>query len=417
MPQWLTSSVIYEINVPTFSAAGNFASVTAKLGDIDALGANLLWLMPIHPLGKLRAKPPFGSEYAIRDYYGINPDYGTADDLHALIRGAHGRKMRVIIDIVANHTAWDSVMMEHPDFYKHDAAGRIAQPNDDWTDVAGLDYSNPRLRTYMIQMLTYWLREFDLDGFRCDVAGLVPTDFWEQARPELERVKPDLMMLAEWGEPDLLRRAFDIDYSWDLYKSLRAVMTTGAPATDFRRTWEQQQARFAPGALHLRYSQNHDEENAIAVFGENGSMAAAFLMFTLDGVPMIYNGQEVGDSTESGGDAMFHRLKVFWEIQSRRPQFLPFYKRLVSLRRNSTTLQRGDLAWVDHPAADRAVLFDRRLQGGSPASIVRLAVNLTNRPTVLSLPDWGQFREIDSGAGAQQRVDLGAWEGRIWGQT
>jgi hypothetical protein len=114
---------------------------------------------------------------------------------------------------------------------------------------------------------------------------------------------------------------------------------------------------------------------------------------------------------------MFHRLKVFWEIQSRRPQFLPFYKRLVSLRRNSTTLQRGDLAWVDHPAADRAVLFDRRLQGGSPASIVRLAVNLTNRPTVLSLPDWGQFREIDTGAGAQQRVDLGAWEGRIWGRS
>jgi cyclomaltodextrinase / maltogenic alpha-amylase / neopullulanase len=240
MPQWLTSSVIYEINVATFSAAGNFAAVTARLGDIESLGCNLLWLMPIHPLGKLRAKPPFGSEYAIRDYYGINPDYGTPDDLHALIRAAHGRKMRVIIDIVANHTSWDSVMMEHPDFYKHDAAGRIAQPNDDWTDVAGLDYSNPRLRTYMIQMLTFWLREFDLDGFRCDVAGLVPTDFWEQARPELERVEPDLMMLAEWSEPDLLRRAFDIDYSWDLYKSMRAVMTAGAPATDFRRTWEQQ---------------------------------------------------------------------------------------------------------------------------------------------------------------------------------
>lgn len=417
MPQWLFSSVIYEINVATFSSAGNFAAVTARLGDIDSLGCNLLWLMPIHPSGKLRAKPPFGSPYAVRDYYGINPAYGTADDLRTLVRAAHGRGMRVIIDIVANHTAWDSVLMEHPDFYKHDAAGRIAQPNADWTDVAGLDYSNPRLRTYMIQMLTYWLREFDLDGFRCDVAGLVPTDFWEQARPELERVKPEVVMLAEWSEPDLLRRAFDLDYSWDLYKSMKAVMTSGAPATDFRRTWEQQEARFAPGALHLRFSQNHDEENAIAVFGENGSMAAAFLMFTLDGVPMIYNGQEVGDSTESGSEAMFHQLKVFWEIQSRRPQFLPFYKRLVSLRRGSTVLQRGDLAWVDHPNADQAVVFDRRLEGGSPAPRVRVAVNLTNRPTNLSFPDYGQFREINTGAEMGETIMLSAWGGRVWSRT
>ncbi len=411
MPQWLTGSVIYEINVATFSVVGNFAAVTARMGDIDALGANLLWLMPIHPAGKLRAKPPLGSPYAVRDFYGINPAYGTANDLKALITAAHSRNMRVIIDIVANHTSWDSVMMEHPDFYKHDSAGRIAQPNDDWTDVAGLNYENPRLRTYMIEMLAHWLKEFDLDGFRCDVAGLVPTYFWEQARPELEKVKPDLVMLAEWSEPDLLRRAFDIDYSWALYKSMKAVMTDGVPATEFRRTWEEQQARFAPGALHLRFSHNHDEENGIAVFGENGSMAAAFLMFTLDGVPMIYNGQEVGDSTESGSEAMFHQLKVFWDIQLRRPQFLPFYKRLVALRRGSATLQRGSVLWIDHPAADRALLFDRVLEGSGR---LRVAVNLSNRPVTISFPDGRAFREFQSHAPAQPNTTLEAWQGILW---
>jgi glycosidase len=393
MPGWLAESVIYEINTATFSGAGNFAGVTARLSDLKSLGVNLLWLMPIHPLGKLKSKPPLGSPYAVRDYYGINPSYGTADDLHALIDGAHAAGMRVIIDIVANHTAWDCVLMEHPDFYRHDAQGHIVAPNPDWTDVAALNYANPHVREYMITMLEHWLRDFRLDGFRCDAAGLVPVDFWERTRERLDKIKPDVMMLAEWDSPELLRRAFDIDYSWPLYKTLKAVMAGGAPASDLRKTWEEQRARFAPGALHMRFIDNHDEERAIALFGEAGAMAAAFFMFTLDGVPMIYNGTEVGDSTESGADALFYQLKVFWPIANRRPAFLPFYKQLIAQRRSSEVLQRGDLVWQDNSVPDQVLTYSRRFGKQS----FQVTLNLSNRPVRIgqqTLDAWGHWMSV-----------------------
>ena len=411
MPAWLTQSVIYEINTATFSAAGDFAGVTARLADLEALGVNLLWLMPVHPAGKLNSKPPFGSPYAVRDYYAINPRYGTAKDLHALVDAAHARHMRVIIDIVANHTAWDSVLMQHPAFYKHDAQGRIVPPNADWTDVAALDYSNPSVRTYMTAMLEYWLRDFDLDGFRCDVAGLVPVDFWEHARTSLEKVKPDLVMLAEWDQPELLRRAFDLDYSWPLYKTLKSVMSGAAPASSLRTTWEEQNAKFQPGALHMQFSDNHDEDRATALFGDHGALAASALMFTLDGVPMLYNGMEVGDSTESGGDALFHQLKIFWPGANRRPRFLPFYRKLIALRRASKTLQQGSLVWIDNSAPDCVLTFERRLE----AQTMLIAINLSNRPSRFAFPGKPQlFRGLDSNAPAPQAVSLAAWDYAFW---
>jgi glycosidase len=413
MPTWLAESVIYEINTPVFSAAGNFAGVTARLDDLRALGVNLLWLMPVHPVGRVNAKPPFGSLYAVRDYYGIDPGLGTSADLHHLIGEAHRRGMRVIIDIVANHTAWDSVLMEHPDFYKHDAQGRIAAPNPDWLDVAALDYGNPKVRTYMTAMLEHWVREFDLDGFRCDVAGLVPVDFWEAARERLEQIKPDIVMLAEWDDPALLRRAFDIDYSWPLYKTLKPVMAGTSPASEIRKTWEEQKARYRPGALHMRFSDNHDEQRAIALFGLEGAMAAAVLMFGLDGVPLVYNGMEVGDSTESGGDAMFSRLKIFWPIEARRPQFLPFFKKLIAVRRGSKTLQHGNLEWMDHSESERAVLFRRR----GPEEML-VAVNLSNRPVRLRWEGGlraSEYRPVFGEAMlGDNALDLQAWGFGMW---
>src|SRR5205085_1213663 len=208
-PAWVRGGVIYEIYPRQFSEAGNFAGVTAQLDRLKELGVNILWLMPIHPIGQEKKKGPIGSPYAVRDYYAINPDYGTSADLKRLVAESHRRGMKVIIDIVANHTSWDSVMMKSPEFYVRDAQGHITFPHD-WSDVAELNYDNPALRRYMIDMLKFWLRDFDLDGFRCDVAGEVPTDFWEQARAELDKVKPDILMLAEADKPELLVRAFDL---------------------------------------------------------------------------------------------------------------------------------------------------------------------------------------------------------------
>ena len=384
MPPWLPTAVIYEINTRNFSPTADFRGVEARLLDLQNLGVTVLWLMPIHPFGQAKRKGTVGSPYAVRDSYAINPEYGTAADLHRLIRKAHGLGFRVIIDIVANHTSWDSILMEHTSFYKHDAAGRIIPPQPDWDDVAALDYANPQLRTYMINMLKHWLVEFQLDGFRCDVAGFVPTDFWEQARAELEKVKPDVFMLAEWDSPDLLHKAFDLDYSWPLHKSLNAVLMEGSPARLLRQTHEQQRARFQPGALHMRFSDNHDEQRAIARFGLAGALAASAFMFTLDGVPLLYNGMEVGDSTESGAPALFEKVPVLWQMAERRPQFAKFYGEMIPLRRAHPALQQGELIWTPNADDARLLTYTRR----DARESIPVTINFSNQP-MGDLPAFG----------------------------
>ena len=382
---WVRDGVVYEIFPRAFSPPGNFNGITARLDDLKDLGVNILWLMPIHPIGQEKKKGTIGSPYAVRDYYGINPDYGTAADLHRLISEAHRRGMKVIIDIVANHTSWDSVMMKWPDFYEHDASGKITYPHD-WSDVAELNYKNPQLRTYMTDMLKYWIREFDLDGFRCDVAEEVPTDFWEDARAELDKIKPDIVMLAEGHKPELLLKAFDFDYSWPLHSALTNVLQGRGSAADLRSEWEKEFREWPRGSLHLRFSDNHDERRAIARFGEPGALAASALMFTLDGVPLIYNGMEVGDTAESGAPALFEKLPIFWPIAERRPEFPRFYKQLLALRRLSIALKGGSVDWLKNSDETRVLTYRRHIVGEQ----ILVAINMSNRPFVGS---------VDSGKG------------------
>ncbi|HXG91954.1 MAG TPA: alpha-amylase family glycosyl hydrolase [Blastocatellia bacterium] len=374
-PAWVRDGIVYEIYPRAFSQEGNFKAITARVDDLKSLGVTILWLMPIHPIGQEKKKGSIGSPYAVRDYYAINDDYGSKDDLRRLITEAHRRGMRVILDMVANHTSWDSVLMKHPDYYVRDASGRINYPHD-WSDVAELNYDNPKLRDYMIEMLKYWVREFDIDGYRCDVAGEVPTDFWERARAELEKIKPDIGMLAESEKPELLVKAFDFDYAWNFHNTLNEVMTGRAPASKFRQTWTEDRAKYPRGALRMRFSDNHDERRAIARFGERGALAASVLMFTLDGVPMLYNGMEVGDTTESGAPALFERLPVFWPIAERRPEFPRFYREIIALHKEHAALSNGNLVWLANSDPARVVTFSRR---NDDEEIV-VAINFSNRP-------------------------------------
>lgn len=383
---WVRDGVVYEIYPRAFSAQGNFNGITARLDDLKNLGVNILWLMPIHPIGQEKKKGTIGSPYAVRDYYGINPDYGSKDDFKKLITEAHRRGMKVIIDIVANHTSWDSVMMKWPEYYEHDAAGKITYPHD-WSDVAELNYSNPQLRQYMTDMLKYWLREFDLDGFRCDVAEEVPTDFWENARAELNKIKPDIVMLAEGHKAELLLKAFDFDYSWPLHSAMTSALQGRGPASDLRTEWEKEFKEWPRGSLHLRFSDNHDERRAIARFGEPAALAASALMFTLDGVPLLYNGMEVGDTTESGAPALFEKLPIFWPIAERRPEFPRFYKQMMALRRSSSALKRGAVEWLRNSDEARVLTYFRR----TPDEEVFVTINLS------SLPFHGTV-EVGSGA-------------------
>ena len=392
---WVRDGVIYEIYPRAFSQQGNFDAITARLDELKDLGVTILWLMPIHPIGQEKKKGTIGSPYAVRDFYAINPDYGTADDLKRLVRQAHARGLKVIIDIVANHTSWDSVLMKHPEFYKRDAKGNITYPHD-WYDIAALNYDNQQLRRYMTDMLKHWIREFDLDGFRCDVAGEVPTDFWEYARRELDPIKPDIVMLAEAHKAELSVNAFDLDYSWPLHTALTNVLQGRARASVLRDEWEKEAKEWPKGALHMRFSDNHDERRAIARFGEPAALAASAFVFTLDGVPMIYNGMEVGDTTESGAPALFEKLPIFWAIAERRKEFPEFYKKMMALRRGSTALRRGTLEWLRNSDESRVVTFLRR----SGNEKVLVAINFSSRPFV--------------GSVAGRKVSLAAWGYRIF---
>src|SRR4029079_16977365 len=259
--------------------------------------------------------------------------------------------------------------------YEHDAQGRITYPHD-WSDVAELNYGNPQLRQYMTDMLKYWVREFDLDGFRCDVAEEVPTDFGENARVELDKIKPDIAMLAEGHKAELLLKAFDFDYSWPLHSELTNLLQSRANARELRSAWDKEFREWPRGSLHLRFSDNHDERRAIARFGEPGALAASALVFTLDGVPMLYNGMEVGDTTESGAPALFERLPIFWPIAQRRPEFPRFYQQMMALRRSSQALRRGTVEWITNSDKSRVLTFIRRVAGEE----VLVAINLSNRP-------------------------------------
>jgi glycosidase len=377
-PGWVRDGVVYEIYPRSFSAAGNFNGITARLDELKDLGVNILWLMPVHPIGEKLRKGTLGSPYAVRDYYGVNPEFGTPSDLKRLVTEAHQRGLKVILDVVLNHSAWDNVLItQHPEFYKQDASGKIIPPVPEWSDVAGFNYASPKLREYLIAMLQHWLTEYDVDGFRCDVAHMVPVDFWEQARVELERAKPDLLMLAEASKPELLVKAFDMDYAWPLHGTLNNVLIHGAPASDLRRSWEESRRQFPHGSLHLRIVDNHDEARAVARFSIRGMLAASALMFALDGVPLLYNGMEVGDATESGDPALFEKMPVFWRPKE-RPPLRDIFRDLIRLRRQFAAFRNDRVIWLANSNEADLVTLMRLDERDEFVAVV----NLANRPHV-----------------------------------
>ena len=413
-PAWLKSGTIYQVFVRSFSPSGDLNGVTARLDDLHKLGVNILWLMPIHPDGQVKKKGSLGSPYAVRDYYAIDPALGTKDDLHRLVAEAHKRQMKVIIDMVASHTAWDSVMMAHPEYYKKDKEGHVTSPYD-WTDVAALDYSNPKLRRYMTDVLLSWVKGFDLDGYRCDAAGEVPTDFWEEARKELEQLKPDIMMLAEASKPELLRSAFDIDYAWPMLHTVDDIEMNGEPATRIRDTMEQQDALFPRGALHMRMSDDHDELRAVTRYGFRGAIAASALMFTLNGTPLIYNGMEVGDDTQSSAPALFEPQKIFWGAEKWHPGYPRFYAMMSALRREHPALQQGATIWLHNTDEQHVVTYLRR--AGSEEFLI--AVNLSNTPFRGSVEAAGNWKEVELPVSKPESeaipfLSLNAFEARIF---
>jgi glycosidase len=364
---WVSRSAIYEVFVRDFSATGNLRGVTQGLDRIQRTGADVVWLMPIYPVGIKNRKDPLGSPYSVRDYRGINPGFGSRADFLALVRAVHARGMKLILDWVPNHTAWDHPWIrEHPDFYVHNERGEISVPRDpqgkltDWTDVAQLNYQNPALRREMIAAMRYWLTEFGIDGFRVDVAGFVPDDFWREAVPALRfTVRRRILLLAEWGDLKMHRFGFDLTYGWDSYNNLKAVWR-GEPAVAFVRREVVDLAGMPPGGMRLRFTTNHDEtawdKPPVTLFGgAEGARAAFVAMVLLPGRPLLYNGQEV-ESPQTL--RLFYRDPVRWE-QPRAGQARAFYRRVVDLARTDSAFRSGAFREAETSAPDAVIAYQR----------------------------------------------------------
>ncbi|MEO6489705.1 MAG: alpha-amylase family glycosyl hydrolase [Ferruginibacter sp.] len=261
-PEWSKNATIYEVNIRQYSPEGTFKAFEAHLPRLKALGVDILWLMPIHPIGEEKRKGKMGSYYSVKNYLTVNPEFGTMDDFKQLVKKIHGMGMHVILDWVANHSAWDNVLVAaHPGWYTKTLEGEF-QPTPwyDWDDVIDLDYDKPAMRKYMTDAFKFWVKETDIDGYRCDVAGFIPVDFWDNVRKELDKIKP-VFMLAEWESRDLYKHAFDMTYSWSLWNEMKSV-TTGKKNIGGLVEYMAHDVNTVPvDAFRMTFTENHDKNS------------------------------------------------------------------------------------------------------------------------------------------------------------
>jgi hypothetical protein len=337
-PEWSKNATIYQINLRQFTQEGTLLAARAHLPRLKDLGADILWLMPVHPIGKKNRKGSLGSPYSVRDYLAVNPEFGTLDDLRHFVREAHDLGMYVIIDWVANHTAWDNPLVEqHPEWYSRDWKGELhPSPWRDWDDIIDLDYSQPGLRKYMTEALKYWVINADIDGYRCDVAGFLPTDFWNNARRELDAIKP-VFMLAEWESRDLHAEAFDMTYGWSWYDTVHDIAMGRKNVSHLFTFYAHNEKEYPRDAIRMMFVSNHDknswEGTEYEQFGD-GVETAIVLSVVGEGMPLIYNGQEAGLTRRL---AFFEKDPIEWKSHSMGE----FYKKLFALKHENTALWNG----------------------------------------------------------------------------
>ncbi len=354
-PDWSRSAVIYEVNTRQYTAEGTFEAFRTHIPRLKELGVDILWFMPIHPISLLNRKGELGSYYAVADYKGVNPEFGILDDFRRVVADAHAAGMKVIIDWVPNHTGCDNHWVsEHPDYYKLNEEGRMYGPFD-WTDVYELNYGKRATREAMIDAMSYWIREAGIDGFRCDVAGRVPVDFWDEARTALDKIAPSpVFMLAEATEPELMQDAFDMDYNWpmkDLFSQIAATAgqytfgdgTHRFPekhAADIDSLLKVQARQYPADSYMMNMTSNHDLNSWEGTEMERlGNLAPAFavLSYTLPGMPLIYTGQETG--LNRAIEFFVKDTPPCWEP---RNSYFTFYRRLNALKHSRPELAAGE---------------------------------------------------------------------------
>ena len=412
-PDWSKNAVIYEVNVRQYTPEGTFKAFEAHLPRLKEMGIDIIWLMPIHPIGEKNRKGKLGSYYSVKDYYGVNPEFGTLDDLKSLVKKIHSMGMYVIIDWVANHSAWDNPLAtEHPEWYSKSADGNF-QPTPwyDWGDIIDFDYDQPGIRKYMTEVMKYWVSEADIDGYRCDVAGFIPVDFWENLRTELDQIKP-VFMLAEWESRDLHKKAFDMTYSWSLWDKMHDVTAGKKTIGGLIEYMAHDVNTFPKDGYRMTFTNNHDknswEGNQFSNFGD-GIKACMVLAGVVNGMPLVYSGQEAGLNRSL---AFFDKDVIQWKDHP----FSEIYKKLFALKHKNQALwngeRGGEMIRIFNNQPDHVISFSREKNGDKVIPVI----NFSNRPVIVKLESKhheGNYTDLFTGVSyvlkGDDELSLGPW--------
>ena len=389
-PEWSRNAVIYEVNLRQYTPSASVMDFATHLPRLKELGVDILWFMPIHPISELNRKGELGSYYAVKDYKGFNPEFGTIEEFKEMVAQAHTLGMKVILDWVPNHTGCDNAWVtEHPEWFSLNEEGKMYGPFD-WTDVFELNYDNREMRAAMVDALKFWLTDINVDGFRCDVAGEVPTDFWDEARPQLDAVKPELFMLAEASKPELNKHAFNMGYNWPMKDLFSEIAATAGQYTfkkegEPKRTFPvkhavaidsllaDQTANYPKDTYLMNMITNHDLNSWEGTeFERLGNLSDAFavLSYTLPGMPLIYTGQETGLNRAF---EFFKKDEApAWEP---RNEFFTFYKKLNELKHGQAALKAGTAGGeiVRYATVSNDLyIFSRSAEGSTVITFVNL---------------------------------------------
>ena len=411
---WVKDAAIYELNLRQFTPEGTLAAAERQLPRLKRLNIGIVWLMPVYPSGRLKSAGGLGSPYAVRDFRAVDPAYGGIDDLRRFVATAHRLGLHVILDWVGNHSAWDNALVtQHPDWYAHRPDGQLSSPPwFGWNDVVQFDYAAPGLRRYMADAMAFWVRAADVDGFRADAAGMVPLDFWESTRAELDRIKP-VFMLGEWEARDLSFKAFDTTYAWSWASALEKI-AAGHGSMDELRAYYAWDARFWPAnAIRMLYVSNHDVIGGGTEFERYGPALDAGIALSVasEGMPLIFNGQEAGNRRRL---KLFERDPIAWRDDPEGA----LYTRLLAFRKAHPALWArpwgGRVAEVANDDHAHVLSFTRAVTGDTVLAVFNLSPD-PRSPTLRGVK--GRWRDALGGAAVEAGdtlpLTMPAWSYRL----
>ena len=396
IPEWTKNAVIYEVNIRQYTPEGTFKAFETHLPRLKELGVDILWIMPIQPISEKNRKGSLGSYYSVKDYKGINPEFGTLEDFKSLVNKAHEMGFKVIIDWVANHTGWDNQWItDHKEWYTQDSLGNVIPPNPDWSDIADLNFESQPMRRAMIDAMDYWVKETNIDGFRCDVAWGVPQDFWEAVTASLDSIKPVYMLAEDEDHPALLEKAFESNYAWKLHHILNEVAQGKKTAADIQKYYTDSVNKYAAGAFPMQFITNHDENSWQGTEYERMGDAVktfATLTFTIEGIPLLYSGQEAGLNKRL---LFFEKDTINWS----NLEMQKFYQKLVSLKHTNTALWNGTaggpMVFAETSAPEKVLAFSRE----KDKDLVLSVFNLSAEPieVTVQIANPGDYLDYFSG--------------------